>query len=309
MMSGLSKDSFRYYFKLKDWIPTNLSLVQAFRCIQTEERERISKFHFKEDFKAALIGRLLLRKIVNQRFDLNNREIKLIRNEHGRPILACDESTDDQIFNQTGGDDYSLAHLSDAVDSLKFDFNISHQGDYCVAVGENVRQIGVDVMKIEKRSNRTLDDYFDLMRRKFTKGEWSFINSGRSDCERLKRFMRLWTLKESFVKAEGCGLTIDLQKIDFNCRTDHLVTNRITCDTVLKFDNKLQTNWTFVEYLLDDDYCVAIAINKPQSNHSDHRLLDEMKFDQLVDQLDALDEDVDMNSLWDLYSKRQSRGN
>lgn len=307
-MTNLSRDSFRYFFKLKDWTPTNSNLVQAFRCIQKEERERIKKFHFKDDFKAALVGRLLIRKIINQRFDLSNKAIELKREEKGRPYLVIEESTDDQIFNQ--GSDRSTT----------FDFNVSHHGDYCVAVGEDVQpigknagRIGVDIMKIEKRyGHRTIDEYFRLMNEKFTENEWSFINAKRSDeDERIRRFMRMWTLKESFTKADGRGLTIDLRRIDFSCKTDQLSKERVTNDTELRFDKKLLTDWTFLEYLLDDNYCVAIAINKSPNECTDHKLLNEIKFDQLVEHLEPLDvnkdEKVDIDGIWNAFSVKETK--
>ena len=293
-MASLSKDSFRYYFKIKDWKPSSLNLVQAFKCIQKEERDRILRFHFKDDLKAALIGRLFLRKIINQQFKLKNNEIKLIRNEYGRPSLEIeDESIDDKIFNQNLKSKES-----------NFDFNISHHGAYCVAVAENVRRIGVDVMRIEKRFNRDLDDYFRLMNKKFTLNEWNFINSIKLDEERLKRFMRMWTLKESFVKADGCGLTIDLRRLNFICKTGELKRNLITNDTQLEFDGKLLIDWKFIEYLLDQNYCVAIAIEKP--NQDCNQFLDEIKFDQLIDNLDILDDNIN-NDLWTIYNEKENK--
>lgn len=297
-MSNLSRESFRYYFKIKDWKPTNSNLIQAFKRIQKDERERIQKFYFQEDVKSALIGRLLIRKIINQRFNLNNSEIWLKRNDKGRPYLSFENnvSTDEQIFNQSNSCDLVLNSERDKDNSTKFDFNISHHGDYCVGVGENVRRIGVDVMKIERRfRDRSVDDYFKLMDKKFTVNEWNFINAIESnDNERIKRFMRMWTLKESFVKADGCGLTIDLRRIDFNCKTDQLKTNETTNDTILSFDGQIQTNWTFIEYLLDHEYCVAIAINK--SNNVDNRCLNRIQFDQLIDGLNELyDNESDEN--------------
>lgn len=296
-MSNLSRDSFRYFFRIKDWIPTNLNLVQSFKSIQIEERERILRFAYKNDLKAALIGRLLLRKIVHQRFNLNNQDFKLKRTEHGRPYLSNDEESISPFTNHNIG-------------KLTFDFNMSHAGDYCVAVGDNVSEIGIDVMKIENRQNRNdknLDDYFRKMRGQFTENEWNFINKNQNDDERIKRFIRLWTLKESYTKAKGFGITVDLLSIEFQCKTDSLKQDEITSDTVLKVKNNkiwnLEKDWTFIEYLLDDHHCVAISINKP--NYSDHSFLKEIKFDELINGLDALD-DKDLD-VWTKYSSKQVR--
>lgn len=297
-MANLSRESFRYRFKISDWNPTKSSLVRAFRCIQSEERERIQRFQFKDDFKPALIGRLLIRSILNQRFGLANKAIELKREPRGRPYLAIEESTDDQIFNQ--GNDRPKT----------FDFNVSHHGDYCVAVAENVKRIGVDVMKIERRfGNRNIDDYFRLMNDKFTENEWRHINGNRADDdERMRRYMRMWTLKESFAKADGRGLTIDLRKIDFTCKTERLEKDRVASDTLLKFEGQLLTDWTFLEYLLDDTHCVAIAINRPPNEYSNREQLNEIKIDQLLENLEPLDESVDADSLWSSYDAKSSKG-
>ena len=299
-MANLSRESFRYYFKISDWNPTKSNLARAFRCIQVEERERIQRFQFKEDFKPALVGRLLIRKMLNQRFGLANKAIELKREEKGRPYLVIEESTDDQIFNQG----------NQANRPKTFDFNVSHHGDYCVAVAENVMRIGVDIMKIERRyGNRSIDEYFKLMNEKFTENEWSFINANRADDnERLGRFMRMWTLKESFAKADGRGLTIDLRRIDFTCRTERLRKDRVADDTLLRFDDQPLTDWTFLEYLLDDNHCVAIAINRPPTECSSRELLNEIKIDQLLENLDSLDESVDEDSLWRSFDAKSTKG-
>ena len=295
----MARDSFRYCFNIKDWHPTKSNLALAFRCIQAEERERIQRFAFKDDFKPALVGRLLIRTILNQRFGLANKAIELKREERGRPYLVVEESTDDQIFNQ--GNEGNC--------SKTFDFNVSHHGDYCVAVGENVRRIGVDIMKIERRfGNRSIDEYFRLMDEKFTVNEWSFINDRPDEEERMRRFIRMWTLKESWSKADGRGLTIDLRKLDFTCRTERLRKDRVADDTVLRFEGQPLTDWTFLEYLLDDQHCVAIAINRPPNECSDHRVLNEIKIDRLVENLEPLDEKVDVESLWRLFDAKGTKG-
>ena len=113
-------------------------------------------------------------------------------------------------------------------------------------------QIGVDVMKLNDGRHTTEEkrrEFFRLMRRQFTDDEWKQIDSnlptvdakreledGRhfteDECKqidsnhpipmiddemdrRMASFYRHWSLKESYVKAVGTGLNLDLQRLNF----------------------------------------------------------------------------------------------
>lgn len=74
---------------------------------------------------------------------------------------------------------------------------------------------------------------------------------------------RHWSLKESYVKAVGVGITVNLQEICFKINTKFLQEGHIVDDTEL-FVNGEKLNWKFHEVLLDPDHCVSVAFN----NHS-----------------------------------------
>ena len=68
-------------------------------------------------------------------------------------------------------------------------------------------------------------EFFRLMRRQFTVDEWNQIERPTFDGademsatlgnRQLAAFYRHWSLKESYVKAIGSGLNIDLQRLNF----------------------------------------------------------------------------------------------
>lgn len=138
--------------------------------------------------------------------------------------------------------------------------NISHQGEYCVLACGGTSTIGVDVMKTEYRGARTIDEFFSLMDRQFSDSEWVYINGGADDKQRLSRFMRLWCLKESFVKAEGTGIYSDLKTISFSCPTTELDQETVVEDSIVRVDGQPLSDWHFEESLLDKDHTVAVAI-------------------------------------------------
>jgi 4'-phosphopantetheinyl transferase len=87
-----------------------------------------------------------------------------------------------------------------------FRFNLSHT-DGMVLIGvTQTHDLGVDVERIEARRTAT----HDLARRVFTPREF---DSWRA--EDIATFFDRWTLKESYIKARGDGLRLDLQRFGF----------------------------------------------------------------------------------------------
>ncbi len=77
-------------------------------------------------------------------------------------------------------------------------FNISHSGTYAVcAVGDNV--VGCDIEKIKEAKLK-------VAKRFFSEKEYLFLNEITDEKERQDNFFKLWTMKESYLKAVGCGL-------------------------------------------------------------------------------------------------------
>jgi len=233
----------RWAFNWKEWNPSEREFEHATSCIQSDEKERLKRFVFRKDVRASLVGRLLMRKFVNEYANLPYDKIIFVRDEHNRPILK-DNST-------------------------VVSFNVSHQGSYTVLAGEikNVK-IGVDVMTLDYNEDKNISDFFRLMNKHFSIAEWEEIrNSGKSEAEQMSMFYRHWALKESYVKALGVGVFVNLGSIDFQTNSE-LSENSITTDTVL-YVNGIKQNWLFEETLLDSRHCVAVAL---QENDNSLRL-------------------------------------
>lgn len=272
----------RWAFDFKNWKPTLQELMTAVSLIQPEEKERIAKFVFQEDFKGSLIGRLLMRYFVRCALRIDNDKFKLGRDERNKPYL----NTIDGMSNQN---------------DKAIDFNVSHQGSYaCLAgcIGNETADeqlcIGVDVMKIEYSGGKTLQEFFRLMTRNFSNNEWTFIRSFNSEQKQLQAFMRNWCLKESYVKNVGVGITINLQKLDFHIKTREINSLDVITDTMLEMNGELQNNFNFEESLIDDDHCVAVSIkNQKMSKNYVPFKFEFIKFEELIKDatpISALDE-------------------
>ncbi|XP_071951390.1 L-aminoadipate-semialdehyde dehydrogenase-phosphopantetheinyl transferase-like [Antedon mediterranea] len=252
--------SVRYAFRFGSWKPNKEEWMLASRCIQQEEKERIAKFHFANDARAAMSGRLLLRKVITESefTDISWKDIKLARTDKGKPYLVDKSVIVDTDF------------------APNFNFNASHQGDYAVVAVESSWDCGIDVMKVEM-PNMRIDEYFRLMNRQFTSAEWMTIKGAGTNKQQMEMFYRHWCLKESYIKAIGIGLGFNLQRISFKPETITLTPGTIVTDTKLVLDGSLAEQWKFQETKLDDNHFVAVALKRPCGGESEPSIGSEFK--------------------------------
>jgi 4'-phosphopantetheinyl transferase len=90
-------------------------------------------------------------------------------------------------------------------------FNVAHtDGLVMCGIGNDAHElIGVDVERLNRRTDPAIADRY------FSKPEVRYLNTYRSDVERRDAFLRIWTLKESFIKAIGTGLQTPLADFAF----------------------------------------------------------------------------------------------
>ncbi len=137
--------------------------------VSAYRREKVLRFRFRRDRNLSLAAGLLLDKLLSS-YGLRERDMEYVENEHGKPYLR---SRPDILFS------------------------VSHSGDYVVCAVGSV-ELGVDIEQI------TLPDW-DVVRRCLSDSELSDLLS-LPESERAERFTRLWTLKESYLKATGIGI-------------------------------------------------------------------------------------------------------
>jgi len=212
------------------WKPEAEEWDKKISSIQAEEQARVSKFIFEMDRKRALLGRLLIRRLVSSVFGIE--EFTLGRTCNGKPELTCP----------------AQGALS---------FNISHHGNWVVIVGDESACVGVDVMSYDvPRGSKSIDDFFRMMNSSFTPREWAQIKiHEKAEMEDLKRFYQLWSLKESYIKAIGVGIGFGLQRVSFT-----LDDKQLPCTALLHVDGELACDWTFDVQELDSEHCVSVAM-------------------------------------------------
>ncbi|XP_068612795.1 L-aminoadipate-semialdehyde dehydrogenase-phosphopantetheinyl transferase-like [Brachionichthys hirsutus] len=236
--------SVRWAFRCSSWTPSRSDWLFAARCIQREEKDRIGRFAFAKDAKAAMAGRLLLRRFVSERMGVPWSEIRLERSPRGKPYLAAPPEV----------------IPGPSPESPSWSFNLSHQGDFAVLAAEPGLQVGVDVMKTVMPGTGSVPEFFSIMTRQFTAYEWSVIQSAGSEHQQLAAFYRHWALKESFIKAIGTGLGFSLQRVEFHLSPEPVTRGRVLRQTKMHLDEEEEEDWIFEESLLDADHHVAVAL-------------------------------------------------
>ncbi|XP_054071976.1 L-aminoadipate-semialdehyde dehydrogenase-phosphopantetheinyl transferase isoform X5 [Rissa tridactyla] len=237
--------SVRWAFPCAAWRPCREEWLLAARLVQPEEKDRIGQFVFARDAKAALAGRLLIRKLIAEKLRIPWNEITLQRTSKGKPFLA------NNIFGI-----YS-----------NYNFNVSHQGDYAVLAAEPELQVGIDIMKTnlpdqfkmnscviweKAHGSSSIPNFFRIMNRQFTETEWGVISSMGNEWMQLDMFHRYWALKESFLKAIGVGIGFNLQRIEFNVSPLQLEIGKVYKETKMLLDGDKEEEWTF-ESLLETE--------------------------------------------------------
>ena len=253
------------------WSPTEREWGLAMALIQAEEKERIAKFRYRVDMVSSCVGRLMLRSLAVSVLGLRNTEARFERTERGKPVLT---------HNSWG-----------------WDYNVSHAGDWVVLAAAEEARLGVDVMRTRDSRVERLEEFFRLMRRQFTEQEWVTINGGKEDSDetRLERFFRHWTLKESYVKAVGTGLNIDLRTLNFKL-SEPSVECQVISSTKLEVDEEI-TSWLFEESILDKEHAVSVAVDGSSPVRIDAVKFEVLNIDQIfelmsLNQADNLDEQL-----------------
>jgi 4'-phosphopantetheinyl transferase len=90
-------------------------------------------------------------------------------------------------------------------------FNLSHSSDMVLCTVGNV-PIGCDIEKV-------VDAPFEVAEHYFKTKERQYIAEGLGENEKSRRFFRLWTMKESYLKMTGEGMSVSPERIEIDLNT------------------------------------------------------------------------------------------
>ncbi|HYO55364.1 4'-phosphopantetheinyl transferase family protein [Archangium sp.] len=202
-------------------------LLAAYQeVISAEERARHVRFRFEKHRLQFLVSHALVRVTLSRYAPVQPHAWRFSVNEYGRPEIVGD----------------TLPRLR---------FNLSHTDGMAVCAVALDVDVGADV-EHSGRPGQTVEvaDSF------FAPSEVKALRALPVERQR-ERFFDYWTLKESYIKARGAGLSLPLDQFTF-----HLEPGR---PPGISFDPRLVDDpetWQFVQVRLGAEHPAAVAVRR-----------------------------------------------
>jgi 4'-phosphopantetheinyl transferase len=201
------------------------ALLQAYDALLTgEERARGARYVFEQHRHQHLVTRALVRTALSRYAPVAPEAWRFAANAHGRPEVVGPAAATDLRFN--------LSHSDGLIACL-------------VARGVDV---GVDV----ENTARPVD-HLAIGERFFSPAEFAAL-AALPSASRPAGFYQYWTLKESYIKARGLGLSLPLAAFSF--RIDDAIT--------VAFEPPIDDDpaaWQFTQFAIGA-HAVATAVRK-----------------------------------------------
>jgi 4'-phosphopantetheinyl transferase len=205
---------------------TDSRLLAEYRSLLSEEeRRRQMRFHFERDRHRYLITRAMVRTVLSKYADVKPRDWRFAVNDYGKPSSAPEHT-----------------------EARDIEFNLSHTDGLVVLAVTRGRVLGVDVENVRARE---VD--LEIADRFFAPAEVAALRALPSQ-QQQQRFFGYWTLKESYIKARGMGLSIPLRSFAF--RLEDPARIRVTIDPRLQDDAE---RWLFWQLRLNCGYLMALC--------------------------------------------------
>lgn len=170
------------------------------RCLSDDEIRRADRFHFAMDRDRYVIARFAMRSILAAYLDLPPGRITFSYTVRGKPLLAENLQ-------------HSCLH-----------FNLSHSGERAMMAITKAGEVGADIEFV--RRDLLVDD---LAASFFSPGERKWLGSLGTG-KKQHGFYKCPTGKEAYTKAQGAGLSIDLNSFEvvFSSDGSPCVINHLT---------------------------------------------------------------------------------
>jgi 4'-phosphopantetheinyl transferase len=208
---------------------TDPDLLNEYRSLLTEEEtKRKNRYVFEKSRRQYLIARALLKTLLADYTNQSPHKIYFNVNKYGKPSLRQNNH------------------------SNPIQFNLSHTERLIICGFSLTNYIGVDIENFT-RKNSTLK----IAKRFFSAIEYNDMKT-LIQSKMEERFFHYWTLKESYIKAKGKGLSIPLDKFHFKIINDSL-----------HFESDLEDNpkeWNYWLLKPTKNHFGAISVHNKNNN-------------------------------------------
>ncbi|PNT66960.1 uncharacterized protein LOC100824512 isoform X2 [Brachypodium distachyon] len=195
--------------------------------------------------KDAMLSRALLRTTLSRYTDckIDPRAFEFKKNKFGKPEIVW--PPDDSIVERP------------------LHFNISHTSSLIACGIAMHAHIGID---IEEKKRKTAKSILALARRYFTASEVDYLAEISDLDAQRKEFIKLWTLKEAYVKALGRGFSgAPFNRFSIMLETSQRIQVSKASNACNDSDH-LSENWQFALAELNSSHYMAVCIEDDPRN-------------------------------------------
>jgi 4'-phosphopantetheinyl transferase len=202
----------------------------AARCLElfsAEERARHRRFRYDRDRRLFLVAHTLLRVTLSRFGPLPPGDWAFAANRHGKP------------------------HLVPPNGGRMLRFNLTHCAGLAACVVTEEHEVGLDAEHLGRETDPGLADRF------FSPVEQAQLE-GLAQTDRCRAFFDIWTLKESYVKGRGIGVSLPLRSFGFTLPSDDR--GKIGFAPPL---GDVAGRWSFFRVRPTAEHTLAVAVNHP----------------------------------------------
>ena len=224
---ALTKSETHVWMVFPDTVRDPALLRSYHELMCAEEQVQQQRFRFEKGRHEYLVTRALVRTVLSRYADVDPRDWRFSKNYYGRPAIASP---------------LGLPPLR---------FNLSHTDGLIVCLVGLEREIGIDVENLE-RPGETIE----IADRFFSPIEATTLRA-QPVASQHYRFFEYWTLKESYIKARGMGVSLPLEQFSFLLHPGQPV--RIAFDPRMQDDPE---SWQFNQFRPSPQHLMAVGIRR-----------------------------------------------
>ena len=225
----LSRGDIDIWVAIVAQVPDADLTAQLDAVLTEDERKKHAKLFIEKVRRRYLVTRSLVRYVLSRYVPIRPADWRFEATAFGRPTIANTHS--------------GVSGLS---------FNLSHSDRLVTLAVTRECEIGIDVEDLGRRAP------LDIAERYFSPDEARQLRS-LPEAAQPQRFFDFWTLKESYIKARGKGLSLPLDQFGFDLRGNGPL--RVQFDSAL---DDAPEHWTFWQWRPSVESLAALCVeNRP----------------------------------------------
>ncbi|WP_337078467.1 4'-phosphopantetheinyl transferase family protein [Acinetobacter pittii] len=220
-----NRDQVRVYVCPVSRVPQDhLVLSHYLGFLSLAEKLRYDQYHPKAA-RLFLISRVLVKTVLADKLGISPHEVNIQLHPNGKPFVEGSKA----VY-----------------------FNLSHSANIIVLAVTEAGEIGIDVERLDREFEwRRVDSVLAS-----SEIEWIKQNELIDPSTVYQRFFQIWTLKESYIKCTGEGMSRHLKKLNFHVLAEHIEFLDSTRDI------QKTEEYYFQSYVYDHNFIFSICLQQ-----------------------------------------------